>query len=209
MIWFIVTLVVVCASFSGTYLYTGDIWSAFFAGGIPSLIYMGGLGFRACVDTRSRYCRLAVLVVSVVILTGVSAEFMVMSSGTRWSSHMLDEFVLEADRGMAKGALLSMATPAFTAYHRQQGDSVETLASVFTHAWDGREWTAPVTFLCSAPESVRVYASIATDGSIVLSAMSVRSRGSDPGFRNIDGSLGHIQGRLHLTTEGMTYEEEN
>ncbi len=32
MTWFLVTLVVVCASFSGTYLYTGDIWAAFFAG---------------------------------------------------------------------------------------------------------------------------------------------------------------------------------
>lgn len=209
MTWFLVTLVVVCASFSGTYLYTGDIWAAFFAGGIPSLIYMAGLGFNACLGSRNRFCRLAVLVVSVVILTGVSAEFMVMSSATRWQSSYLDEIRVYLERGMTKGALLNVATPVFAAYHRQQGDVREPLADVFRDAWDGRDWRASNVYLESPPESLRVYASIGTDGSITITGMSSRVGGADPGFHNVDGSIGYTQSRLHLTTEGMTYEEEN
>lgn len=209
MVWLIVAIVVVCGSFSGAFLYTGDVWTAFFAGGIPALVYLAGLGFRVCLDTRNRSCRLAVLVVAVVILTGVSAQFMVMSSGTRWQAAELSKIRTTIDRSILESTLYNHAMPVFVAYHRQDPGVARPLAEVFRGAWDGKDWGVPAVFLDSPPESLRVFASFSPDGDVILTSMSVAAPGARKDFPNVNGSTGYAQARLHLTAEGMTYEIEN
>jgi len=209
MIWFIVTTVVVCASFSGTYLTTGDIWSACFAGGIPALLYMTGLTVQALCRPAGRCCRIAILLVALTVLTGVSAQFVVMSSCTRWQSDRMVSIGASCDRSEIMAALFDRASPAFYAFQKQGLRKKHSLADVFKAGWQGRDWHAPAALLDSPTERTRIYASIARDGSVVLTGVAVVTKGSDPQFTNVNGTSGHLQSRLHLSAKGMDYEIEN
>jgi hypothetical protein len=209
MTWLIVAVVVVCAAFSGTFIYTGDIWTAAFAGGIPALLYMTGLAMQAAWTPASRGRRIAVVIVAIVALTGVSAQFTVMCSRTRWQCSQLMTIRRSIDRGILMSTLFDHASPAFVTYQQQRPARKRTIAEVFKASWDGRDWRADQVFLESAPESLNGYACIGGRGDVVLTGVSNLTRGADPNFQNINGRTGFVQSRLHLTAEGMDYENEN
>ena len=209
MIWLIVTTVVVCAAFSGTYLTTGDIWSAFFAGGIPALLYMTGLAVQAVCRPAGRCCRIAILVVALVVLSSVSAQFVVMSSCTRWQSERMVTIGETTDRSALMAEMFDRASPAFYAYQKQGQRKKHSMAEVFKAGWQGRDWQTPATLLDGPTERTRIYASIAHDGSVVLRGVALVTRGADPQFANVNGTSGYVQSRLHLSSRGMDYEIEN
>ena len=209
MIWFVVALTAVCAAFSGTYIYSGDIWAATIAGALPALLYMAGLAVRAVCATASRICRIAVLLVALVILAGVSTQFAVMTSNTRWQHEQLQVIRSSIDRSMLMSTLFHHASPAFVAYHQQRAHKKHTIAEVFEAAWDSCDWSAPVVYLDSPPESLQVYASAGPGGAMILTGVSMAARGGDADFRNVNGATGFVQSRLTLSKEGMAYENEN
>jgi hypothetical protein len=209
MTWLVIAVVAVCGAFSGTYIFTGDIWTAAFAGGIPAMLYMTGLAGQAACKPASIRCRIAVILVTVVVLTGISAQFMVLSSRTRWQSTQLVNTRRSLDRDMLMSSLFDHASPVFVAFQRQRPTRRHTVADIFKASWDRRQWDSPQVFLDSVPESLKVYASIGARGEVVLTGMSVMTRGADSNFRNINGTTGFVQSRLYLTGEGMSYENEN
>jgi hypothetical protein len=209
MVWLIVSVVVVCGAFSGTYIYTGDIWSAMFAGGIPTLVYMAGLAIRASRPPAGRGRRIAVLAVSILVLTGISAQFAVMCSRTRWQSNELVVIRKSLDRTMLMSTLFDHASPAFVAYQQQRVHGRHTVADFFKAACDTCDWSVPLTVIETLPESLKVYASAGPTGSVELIGVSVLMKGFDPNFRNVNGSTGFIQSHLYLTPEGMAYADEN
>lgn len=209
MIWLIVTTVFVCAAFSGTYLATGDIWSAFLAGGIPALLYMLGLTVQAICRPAGRCCRVATLVVALVVLTGVSAQFVVMSSCTRWRSDRMVSLGITNDRSEIMAALFEKASPTFYAFENQGQRRKQSMADVFKAMWHERDWRSPAVLLDSPSERTRIYASIARDGSVMLTGVALVTAGTDPQFTNVNGTSGHVQSRLHLSAKGMDYEIEN
>jgi hypothetical protein len=209
MIWLAVAVVVVCAAFSGAYMYTGDIWTAAFAGGIPALLYMTGLAIQAAWTPASRGRRIAVVIVAAVALTGISAQFTVMCSRTRWQCTQLVTIRKTIDRSLLMSTLFDHASPVFVSYQQQRPNRKYSIADIFRASWDGRDWDASQVFLDSPPESLKVHACIGKRGDVVLTGVSVLTRGTDPDFRNVNGTAGYVQSRLHLTAEGMSYENEN
>lgn len=209
MIWLVVALVGVCAAFSGTYMYTGDIWTATFAGGIPALFYMAGLAVRATCSTASRACRIAVMMVAITVLTGVSAQFMVLSSRTRWQSDQMVGFGESLDRRAMMCTLFSTASPVFASYQHQATRKKRSVADAFKAACTTADWKDGVARLESPSERVNVYASETPDGAIMLTAVAVVTHGEDPGFVNVDGTKGFLQSRVCIHARGMSYEIEN
>ncbi len=209
MIWLVAAVVTVCATFSGTYISTGDIWTAAFAGGIPALLYMTGLAVHATCTTASLRCRAAVILVAVVFLSGISAEFMVLSSHTRWQA---DQMVISGeviDRGILMTSLFDAASPAFVSFQQQSQRHKRPVGEVFKAAWDNRDWTAEVVRLESPSERITIFASPNPDGSVWLTGVALVTKGGDPNFANVNGTSGFLQSRLCLSSRGMNYEIEN
>jgi hypothetical protein len=209
MIWLTVAVIVVCAAFSGTYLTTGDIWTAVFAGGIPALFYMVGLAFQAVRQSKGKGGRIVVLVVAFIVLTGVSAQFVIISSTTRWQTDQVAGSGESIDRGTMMIELFERATPVFYEFQKQGQRKKHSVAELFRSAWGGRDWQGQAVFLESPSERRKVYASLADDGSVVLTGVCLLTKGSDASFANVNGTSGYAQSRVHLTARGMDYEIEN
>lgn len=209
MIVLVVALVVVCAAFSGTYISTGDIWTALFAGGIPALLYMTGLAVQATCKTSSRGCRVAVGMVAVVILTGVSAQFMIVSSLTRGQTAVIAVWSETFDRSAVMSSLFEHASPVFVSFQQQGGRKRHSVAEIFKDSWKGRDWASPLVYLDSPSERLKIYASTNADGSVMLTGVAAVTKGADPNFANANGTSGYLQSRLCVSPQGMTYEIEN
>lgn len=209
MTWLIVAVVTVCATFSGTYIYTGDIWTAAFAGGVPALIYMTGLAVHASCRTACPRCRAAVILVAVVFLSGISAQFMVLSSRTRWQT---DQMVISGeviDRGILMTSLFDAASPAFVSFQQQSQRQKRPVGEVFKAAWGNRDWKADVVQLESPSERIKIFALPNSDGTVWLTGVALVTKGGDPTFANVNGTTGFLQSRLCLSPSGMNYEIEN
>ncbi len=208
-VWLVIAMVVTCGTFSGVYITTGDIWTAALAGGIPALIYMAGLTVHATCTPASRRCRIAVMLVAVTVLTGISAEFMVLSSRTRWQADMIAGTGVSYDRSAMMSALFSTASPVFASYQQQPQRKRRAMAEIFKDSWSTRDWTTGMVTLDGPSERVNVYASTTPDGAIVLTAVAAVTPGGDAAFANVNGCIGRLQSRLLLNGKGMSYEIEN
>lgn len=208
-IWLVVATVGVCGTFSGVYITTGDIWTASFAGGLPALLYGVGLTVHALCAPASRACRVAVIMVAVTILTGISAQFVILSSTTRWRSERMVGFGESYDRGAMMCALFSTASPVFASYQERSPRKRISVADAFKATRTTLEWTDGTARLASPSERVNVYASSTTPGAIIFTAVATITKGKDPGFMNLNGTVGYLQSRVCVTATGMAYEIDN
>lgn len=208
-VWLVVATVAVCGTFSGVYITTGDIWTATFAGGLPALLYGVGLTVHALCAPASRVCRIAVITVAVTLLTGISAQFMILSSNSRWRSDQMVGMGESYDRGAMMCALFSTASPVFASYQERSPRKRIPVADVFKASRKTLEWTEGVARLESPSERVNVYASSTSPGAIIFTAVATITKGKDPGFVNLNGTVGYLQSRVCVTPMGMAYEIDN
>lgn len=209
MVWLVVASISMCGTFSGVYITTGDIWTATIAGGIPALVYLVGLTVYALCSPASRGCRVAVITVAVAVLTGISAQFMVLSSTTRWRTDQMVGNGASYDRSAMMCALFSTASPVFAAYQERSPRKKASVADTFKASRTTLDWSDGVVRLESPSERVNVYASATPEGAIVLTAVAAVSKGEDPGFVNVNGTVGYLQSRVCVTAMGMAYEIDN
>ena len=201
--WLLVTIIVVCGAFAGTYLTTGGIWDAMFAAGIPVCLFLTGLLVRTTRQLSTRTQRMLVLVLAAVALTGAAGNWMVMNSMTRWQH---DELYVHRDRmqrSMMVSAMYDHATPAFAAYRRQRFPENRSMSEVFTELHPAAAGSAVDVMLDSLDGGVKVYGKCAWNSVVILTSVGGVGRGTDPEFRNIDGRYGYHQACLRLTPEGV------
>jgi len=209
LLWLVLSICAVGAAFSGTYIATGDIWDAMDASGVLVFLFLAALLIRATRPPVTTKQRVIAIGLSVLLLTGVAGQWIVMKSMTRWQYTQLQDIRKRIEYGMMVSYMYDHAAPAFAAYHRQPSPEKQSLTSLFQSQNPALDSETHLLILDSLANGLKVYATVYGDSRVILTTVSGITQGAEARFRNFDGRTGFLQSRLLMTPEGMDYETQN
>jgi hypothetical protein len=209
LVWLLVSLVIVVATFTVTYINTGNIWDAMNAAAIPLVLFIAGLTIRATRPPVSKKWREIVVVLVVFLLSGAAVYWGVMRSMTLYQFNELQLIRKQIENGAMTSMMYERASNAFAAYYRQPELERKSLAAVFEERNLELRAGSCLLAIDTLHEGIRLYASRRGDARVVMTAVSGVAPGRDGQFKNYDGRTGFMEAQLVLTPKGLDYEIHN
>ena len=209
MIWVVVSSILVALAFVGTFLATASTWDAAIAGGLASLIFVGGLIYRITRPPMNVRQRWWIAGASSVIIVGTCLYWNVMYTMTNYQYNTLHTIHKVIVHGIAKAMFQEEGSKTFIRYVEEWKRGHRSVGRAFREVsrFDESDSTRLNT---DSWEHLRMYVATVSDTEVVLIVQdSINVDGENPNFRNFDGRVGMTQDRLRITPTGFAHEIQN
>lgn len=189
----------------------GNLWNAVWASTAAGMLYL--LIFAAVwlkkLEPGGKKLGAGIVLGLLVLSTGASAVINYKSSERQ--SKLLPEIHLIIQQGIAANYMMTPLLETMRAYYGEENEARRGLGDIFMNANDSLVTEDNRYRYGSYDEEspLTIYVTTARPDSVVLTAVSDRQDGMEPGFQNYDGTAGSFQAKGILTPNGVRYEREN
>ena len=201
--WTLICTLLLVAVYVLLYRTTLDVWTATNGAGIVAVIFLTGAAICFTRLFERRWQKIAVAALSVLMIAGLVAHWIIMWRMTEWQYGRLQSIRRVIYNGMVMSTLKDPAYEAFREFRTSQSGA--TLGDVFLRLNPGG--VPPVDSVITA-DTGPLYTSI-SDSLVEMTSVARFVPGFDSSFVNHDGRHGLAQIQIRLTPKGASYDIQN
>jgi hypothetical protein len=201
--WTLICALLLVTVFLVTYWTTANIWTSTNAAGIIGVAWLIGVAIRVVRIFDHRWQRIAATLLSILLITGLVAHWIIMWKMTEWQYTQLQSIRRVIYDGIVISTLRTSAYDTFREFH--QAPSGTSIGKVFTKLNPGG---VPVVDSLIAEETGPFFTSV-SDSTVRLTGEARFVMGFDSAFVNHDGRHGLAQIQVRVSPEGVFYDIQN
>jgi hypothetical protein len=185
------------------------LWPSLYASGIAAAVYHAALLMYFLRKRPGTLVSIAVPCIALLLLVTSVLHWRTMDVITAWQRAQLGRVrTLIADNILLNDDVCNRSLPVLAAYHAQSGKA-KNVVPLFVDMYAGKINDGLFPSTDPYDKSTRRYVSYQGDTAVVLISVDTVAYGSDPHYRNINGSTGRLQRTTTLTARGVHYERNN